>query len=84
MAQTSRTYVGVDSISPAAVAHLDEVRMYRQAHSPATQISEKQKNSCCQNQTPDPLHGLHALKLGGPDVLKLSQWFHRQVRAITH
>ena len=27
------------------------------------------------------LHGLHALKLGGPDALKLSQWFHRQVRA---
>ena len=29
------------------------------------------------------LHGLHAIKLGGPDALKLSQWFHRQVRAIT-
>ena len=30
------------------------------------------------------LHGLHAHKLSQADLLHLSQWFHRQVRAITH
>ena len=29
------------------------------------------------------LHGLHALKLSSADTHKLSQWYHRQVRAIT-
>ena len=30
------------------------------------------------------LHGLHALKLSSADLQKLSQWYHRQVRAVTH
>ena len=30
------------------------------------------------------LHGLHALRLSSADTHKLSQWYHRQIRAVTH
>ena len=30
------------------------------------------------------LHGLHALRLSFADLQKLSQWYHKQIRAVTH